>query len=164
MYNISHLVITRVGYKGWIWVIFVSVFNCSHFTFMIRIRVFAKLYSYVSHLYVSCSESITSVVGKELICWLSFTCNYLVSVRRDFLFLLVLGLGCVILLWHSLGIPYNYFVGYVRLILGQIIEIKQRRMLCKIVPQTQTFSKWHTFMVIITLTKDPIQVSFLSNI
>ena len=115
----------------------VSVFNCSHFTFMIRIRVFAKLYSYVSHLYVSCSEPITSVVGKELICWLSFTCNYLVSVRRDFPFLWMLGLGCVILLWHSLGIPYNYFVGYVRLILGQIIEIKQRRMLCKIVPQTQ---------------------------
>ena len=37
------------------------------------------------------------------------TYNYLISVRRDFLFLLVLGLGCVILLWHSLGLPYNYF-------------------------------------------------------
>ena len=22
---------------------------------------------------------------------------------------LVLGMGCVILLWHSLGLPYNYF-------------------------------------------------------
>ena len=27
---------------------------------------------------------------------LSFTCNYVVSVRRCFLFLLVLGIGCVI--------------------------------------------------------------------
>ena len=40
---------------------------------------------------------------------LSFTGNYVVSVRRGFLFLLVVGMGCVILLWHSLGLPYNYF-------------------------------------------------------
>ena len=44
-----------------------------------------------------------------LICLLSFTCNYVFSVRRGFLFLLVLGMGCVILLWHSLGLPYNSF-------------------------------------------------------
>ena len=31
------------------------------------------------------------------------------SLRRDFLFLWVLGMGCVILLWHSLGLPYNYY-------------------------------------------------------
>ena len=33
---------------------------------------------------------------RELICLLSFTCtcNYVVSVRRGFLFLLVLGVGC----------------------------------------------------------------------
>ena len=49
---------------------------------------------------------------RELICLLSFTCNYVVSVRRGFLFLMVLGMGCVILLWHSLGLPYNYFGGY----------------------------------------------------
>ena len=36
---------------------------------------------------------------RELICLLSFTCKYVVSVRRGFLFLLVLGIGCVILLW-----------------------------------------------------------------
>ena len=30
-------------------------------------------------------------------------------VRRGFLFLWVLGMGCVILLWHSLSLPYNYF-------------------------------------------------------
>ena len=38
----------------------------------------------------------------------SITCNYVVSVRRGFPFLLVLEIGCVILLWHSLGIPYNH--------------------------------------------------------
>ena len=37
---------------------------------------------------------------------LSFTCNYVVSVRRDFLFLLMLGMGCIILLWQSLSLPY----------------------------------------------------------
>ena len=49
-------------------------------------------------------------VGKrELICLLSFTCNYVVFVWRGFLFLWVLGMGYVILLWHSLSLPYNYF-------------------------------------------------------
>ena len=46
---------------------------------------------------------------RELICLLLFTCNYVVSVWRGFLFLWVLGMGYVILLWHSLGLPYNYF-------------------------------------------------------
>ena len=47
---------------------------------------------------------------RELICLLSFTCNYVVSVWRGFLFLWVLGMGYVILLWHSLSLPYNYFL------------------------------------------------------
>ena len=64
---------------------------------------------FVSYLYVSCSGSITSVGRRELICLLSFTCNYVVSVRRGFVFLLVLRIGCVILLWHSPGLPYNDF-------------------------------------------------------
>ena len=46
---------------------------------------------------------------RELICLLLFTCNYVVSVWRGFLFLWVLGIGFVILLWHSLSLPYNYF-------------------------------------------------------
>ena len=46
---------------------------------------------------------------RELICLLLLTCNYVVSVWRDFLFLWVLGMGYVILLWHSLSLPYNYF-------------------------------------------------------
>ena len=48
---------------------------------------------------------------RELICLLSFTCNYVVFVWRGFLFLWVLGMGYVILLWHSLSLPYNYFAG-----------------------------------------------------
>ena len=46
---------------------------------------------------------------RELICLLLFTCNYVVSVERGFLFLWVLGIGYVILLLHSLSLPYNYF-------------------------------------------------------
>ena len=46
---------------------------------------------------------------RELICLLLFTCNYVVSVWRCFLFLWLLGVGYVILLWHSLSLPYNYF-------------------------------------------------------
>ena len=46
---------------------------------------------------------------RELICLLLFTCNYVVSVRIGFLFLWVLGMGYVILLWHSMSLPYNYF-------------------------------------------------------
>ena len=42
---------------------------------------------------------------RELICQLLFTCNYVVSVWRGYLFLWVLGMGYVILLWHSLSLP-----------------------------------------------------------
>ena len=48
---------------------------------------------------------------RELVCLLLFTCNYVVSVWRGFLFLWVLWMGYVILLWHSLSLPYNYFYG-----------------------------------------------------
>ena len=47
---------------------------------------------------------------RELICLLSFACNYVVFVWRGFLFLWVLGMGYVILLWHSLSLPYNCLV------------------------------------------------------
>ena len=42
---------------------------------------------------------------RELICLLLFTCNYVVSLWRGFLFRCVLGMGYVILLWHSLSLP-----------------------------------------------------------
>ena len=46
---------------------------------------------------------------REPICLLLFTCNYVVSVWRGFFFLLVLGMGYVILLWYSLCLPYKNF-------------------------------------------------------
>ena len=64
------------------------------------------LYSIVSYLY----QAEPRLGKRELICPLSFTCNYVVSVRRGLTFLLVLGMGCVILLWHSLRLPYNYLL------------------------------------------------------
>ena len=54
-------------------------------------------------------DQFTRLGKRELICLLLFTCNYVVSVWRGFLFLLVLGMGYVILLWHSLSLPYNHF-------------------------------------------------------
>ena len=59
-------------------------------------------YSIVSYLYVSCSGQLPRLRKREIICLLSFSCNYVVSVWRDFLFLLMLVMGCVIFLWHSL--------------------------------------------------------------
>ena len=47
---------------------------------------------------------------RELICLLLFTCNYVVYFWRGFLFLWVLGMGQVILLWHSRSLSYNYFI------------------------------------------------------
>ena len=41
---------------------------------------------------------------REQSCLLFLTCNYVVSVWRGFLFLWVLGMGYVILLWHSLSL------------------------------------------------------------
>ena len=46
---------------------------------------------------------------RKLIFLLSITRNYVVPVRRGFLFLLVVKIGCVILLWLSLGIHFTYF-------------------------------------------------------
>ena len=58
------------------------------------------------------ADQLTWLNERELICQLTFTCNYVVSVWGVFFVLFVLGMGCVIFLWHSLGFPYNYF-GYV---------------------------------------------------
>ena len=53
-------------------------------------------------------EMRSTSVGEERICLLLFTCNNVVSVRSSFLW--VLGMGYVTLFWHSLSLPYNYFV------------------------------------------------------
>ena len=69
-----------------------------------------NLYSFVVYLYVNGSGSITSV-GEERANLSAFvTCNFVVSVWRGLLFLCVLGMGYVILFWHTLSLPYIYFV------------------------------------------------------
>ena len=65
-------------------------------------------YSIVSYLYVSLSGLKTSVGEQRANVLLSFTCIYMVSVWIGFLFRVVLGIGCVILLYNSLDLPYNY--------------------------------------------------------
>ena len=67
------------------------------------------MYSFVVYLYVNGSGSMTSI-GEEgdnlsAIVYL-LVCGF---GLRGFLFLWVLGMGCVILVWHSLSLPYNYF-------------------------------------------------------
>ena len=42
---------------------------------------------------------------RKLVFLLLFTCSFVVSVSGRFLFLLVLGMGCAFLLWHSLVLP-----------------------------------------------------------
>ena len=54
---------------------------------------------------------------RELICLLLFTCNYVVSVWRGFLFLWMLGMGYVILLW-----PTNYSVSTKSMDISRPIE------------------------------------------
>ena len=67
-----------------------------------------NLYSFVVYLYVTVVDQLPRLRKRELICLLLFTCNYVVCVWRGFLFLWVLGMGYVILLWHSLSLPYKY--------------------------------------------------------
>ena len=64
------------------------------------------LYSIVIYMQ-TVADQIPRLGKREPICLLWITCNYVVSVRRGFLFLWVLGMGCVIQLWHSLSLPYK---------------------------------------------------------
>ena len=61
---------------------------------------------------------------RELICLLLFTCNYMVPVWRGLLFLWVFGMGFIILLLHSLSLPYNYPMPHDGYMLN--IDIKKR--------------------------------------
>ena len=66
------------------------------------------LFSFVGYLYVSGSESVTSV-GEERANLSAIVYLYLCGFCwRGFLFFWVLGMGYVILLWHCLSLPYNY--------------------------------------------------------
>ena len=64
------------------------------------------LYFTVSYLMLAVADQLPRFGKRYLICFLSFTGNYVISIRSGFLFLSVLGMGCVILLWHSLNRPY----------------------------------------------------------
>ena len=67
------------------------------------------LYWFVGYLYVISSGPITSV-GEERANLSAIVYLYLCGFCwRGFLFLYVLGIGYVILLWHSLSLPYNYY-------------------------------------------------------
>ena len=73
---------------------------------------------------------------------LSFTCNYVVSVRRGFLFLLVLWMGCVILLWHSLTLPYNYLTAEEKTIFSRkLIYFALKHTLCVLSTTQLIFEK-----------------------
>ena len=73
-----------------------------------------NLYSFVVYLYINGNGSITSVGEERAYLSAVFTCNYVVSFWGGFIFLWVLGMCYVILLWHSLNLPYNHFVRVVR--------------------------------------------------
>ena len=61
---------------------------CNSYFMLFRVGVSCRfLYYIVNHLYVICNGSMTSVgEERELICLLSFTFKYVVSVRRGILF------------------------------------------------------------------------------
>ena len=64
---------------------------------------------------------------RELICLLLCICYYVVCVWRGFLSLWLLGMGYVILLWHSLSLPYNYFEGFLPYGSGSITSLGDER-------------------------------------
>ena len=67
-------------------------------------------YSVVTFSYSYVNFRLITLLGKERAYLpLSFICNFVVSARSGFFFFSVLGIGCVILLWQSLGLPYIFF-------------------------------------------------------
>ena len=67
------------------------------------------LYSVVSYLLYTVVDQLPRLGKRELVFLLLFTCSFVVSVLGRFLFLLVLGMDCAFLLWHSLGLPLIIF-------------------------------------------------------
>ena len=76
-------------------------------------------YSIVSYLLYAVVDQFTRLGKRELIFLQLFACNFVASVRRRFLFLLVPGIGYVILLWHSL---------YLQLIILKVNYDKQGKL------------------------------------
>ena len=67
------------------------------------------LYSIVGYLYVSCGGSITSVEEERANLYAIVYLQLCGFCLERFPLLLGAWMGCVILLWNSLGLPYNYF-------------------------------------------------------
>ena len=63
------------------------------------------LYSVASYLLYTVVDQLPRLGKRELVFLLLFTCSFVVSVLGRFLFLLVLGMDCAFLLWHSLDLP-----------------------------------------------------------
>ena len=86
---------------------------------------------------------------RELICLLLFTCNYVVSVWRGFLFLWVLGMGYVILLWHSLSLHIIILIVHYSFNLANIQDILSKSnsslyclQVCSIIFQINTLDSF----------------------
>ena len=67
-------------------------------------------WSIVSYLLYAVADQLPRLGKRGLVFLLLFTCYFVVSVRRRFLFLLVIRMGYVILLWHSLDLPFIILV------------------------------------------------------
>ena len=65
------------------------------------------LYCCVGYLYVNGSGSVISVGEERANLSVIVYLQLFGFCRRGFLFLWVLGMGYIILLWHSLNLPYN---------------------------------------------------------
>ena len=85
---------------------------------------------------------------RELICLLLFTCNYVVFVWRGFFFLLVLGIGYVILLWYSLNLPYNYYTVSVKDKKTNFLFLGEKRQTVNCLFRRETARKSRSFSAI----------------
>ena len=72
---------------------------------------FSNLFKRIVNRFKRARYSLGIIGKRELICLLSFTCNYVVLCSERFPLPLGAydGLTCILLLWHSLSLPYNYF-------------------------------------------------------
>ena len=85
--------------RQWFW--------CGSYFMLIRVVISCcfVLYSIAIYLLYAIVDKLPRLGKRELVFLLLFTCSFVVSVSKRFLFLLVLGIGCTFLLWHSLGLP-----------------------------------------------------------
>ena len=63
------------------------------------------LYSIAGYLMYAIVDQLPWLRKRELVFLLLFACNFMVCVSKRFLFVLVLGMGCVFLMLHSLDLP-----------------------------------------------------------